>query len=138
DRAGHRFMLNTVAGDDVLDGNLNKHHGVLFGAHSRDMHLVVGHLLAFFAQNRDDIHPGAASQADEQQLHGAKALIVSSTMLCCIERDMMARTGLNLEAHASRKFRLHSHRFRHGCSLLSFAYSNVHLSTRTYTAAVAP
>src|SRR5450759_26877 len=134
DRAGHRFRLNMVSGDDVLDGNLNKHHGMLFSAHTRDMHLVGGHILAFLAHNRDDIHPGTASQADEQQLHRAKALVVSSVVFCCIERDMMARTCFYLEAHASRKFRLHSHRFCHDYSLLSFAYANIRISIRNYTA----
>src|SRR5260370_36002399 len=64
DRACHRFRLNLVAADDVLHGNLNKHHRVCFGAHAPDMHLVVGHRLSLLAQYRDDIHPGAASQAN--------------------------------------------------------------------------
>ncbi len=60
----HRVWLEVVPSDDVLDGNLDKHHRVLFGAHTPDIHFVAGHLLALLAQNRDDIHPGTACQAD--------------------------------------------------------------------------
>src|SRR5258708_32246148 len=63
-RACHRLRLNMVAADDVLHGNLNKHHRVFFGAHAPDIHFVAGHRLSLLAQNRDDIHPGTACQAD--------------------------------------------------------------------------
>src|SRR5579859_1700519 len=117
DRAGDCFRLNMVAGNDVLDGNLDKHHRVFLSAHTPDMYLVAGHLLAFLAQNRDDIHAGAASQADQEHLHRAKTLILSAPIPVRIERDTMAGPALSRETHAPLKRGLRRHYFYH-CLLL--------------------
>jgi hypothetical protein len=116
-RAGYRLRLNMVAGYDVLDGNLNENHRVFFRAHTLDMYLVASHILAFLAQNRDDIHAGTAGQADEEQFHGAKASVLSTAVLVRIKRDLVAGPAHRIEVHTLLERGLRFHYFGHNLLL---------------------
>src|SRR5579859_653241 len=90
DSSYHCFWLHVMASDDMLNGNGDKHHWVLFCAYARYTHFVGSHRYAFLAQNGDDVHSGTACQANEQHFHRAKALILPSALCGCVKGDMMA------------------------------------------------
>src|SRR6266516_7841929 len=99
--------------DHMLNSNLDEEHGMLFRTCSLHVHLVGGHLLVHFAQNRDHIHPGTTSQANQEQLHRTKACVLSASMLGCIKRDNMTGTTFSSETHACFQYCSRRHYFCH-------------------------
>src|SRR6266516_5624095 len=80
-RALHGFGLNIVTGQDVLKGDLYKYPGVLLGTLTMDVYLIGGHVLAFLAQNRQDVHSRTPCQAYQEHLHWARASILAHARL---------------------------------------------------------
>src|ERR1700694_3054583 len=57
--------LDVMASDEVFDADFDEHLWMFFGAYALDAHFVAGYVLAFFAQDRDDIHAAATGQAHQ-------------------------------------------------------------------------
>ncbi len=67
-----------MSGDEILDQNMGEHMGVFLRLICVESHLESGHLLLLFAQDGNYIHRSATGQPGSDQLHRAKAIVVSS------------------------------------------------------------
>jgi len=51
----HGCRLDVMAGDNVFNADFDEHLWMFFGSYALHMHFVAGHVLAFFAQDRNEI-----------------------------------------------------------------------------------
>jgi hypothetical protein len=74
--------------------------GVGISAFGRHFDLAVGHLLAAFPEDLNHVEARAATEADEQHLHGANPEIAPAIFRGAIHHDRMAAAGFPDEHHS--------------------------------------
>lgn len=67
----NRLKINIHAGDDVFEYHLENFVWMLLGTGSMHQHLEGIHLLAFFLQDRNDVHGSATCNTDGHQFDRA-------------------------------------------------------------------
>jgi hypothetical protein len=87
DGAGNGFLGKAAAVEDMADFDAAETAGVFFAALSFHFDDVFGDLLAFLAEDIDDVGGGAASDGEEEEFHGAGAV---GALAALIEGDGVA------------------------------------------------
>src|SRR5690242_16545457 len=94
-----------MASDDVLHGDLGEDTRMLLGPCAVYVNLVPTDLLTHLAQDRDDIHAGAARLCRQQQLHRRGAAILAALRRYDVERNRVPGAGGDVEAHRPHQYR---------------------------------
>ena len=95
--------------DSIIDMDGGEDLRIGFGPFSRDFDFTVGHLLAPFPEDLNDVEGRAAAEAYEQHLHRADPEIAAALVRSSIHHDRMAAAGFPDKHHAIDQFNPRSH-----------------------------
>src|SRR5579875_3816790 len=119
DSALYRMRLNAMTGKDMFNGNFYKHPGVFLCTLTMYVYFIGCDLLAFLAQDGENIHSGTGCQRHQQHFHWTWSFVLSAVMFSSIKQKMVTRASLSIKAHPFLQHCPDSHSIRHIISLLS-------------------